>query len=66
MSEINKGDRIADNDPRMVGRVLLVISQGRPGYVHAADTQHRSFRIQTKRIYTDGKPRRSGFTLLPA
>lgn len=73
MSEqIKPGDLIRDNDPRMPNRVLIVgrlacHHSGRD-YVFCQDRSYpsRGYRICTDRIYTDGKPRRSGFSLLPA
>ena len=60
------GDVIADNDPRMRGRMLTVreiCTDGR--YVYADDGHRKAlFRISAKRIHADGKPRRTGFRLI--
>lgn len=58
------GDRIKDNDPRMSHHRVLTVSQVLPNGV-AAHTMGRVFCILRRRIHTDGKPRRSGFSLLP-
>jgi hypothetical protein len=58
------GQRISDNDPRMVGRVLT-ISAILPNGVEAKNSIGRTFRILRRRIYTDGKLRRNGFSLVP-
>jgi hypothetical protein len=57
------GDTIIDNDPRMKGRTLVIECMSGPYGVYAKDKAGRTFGILTRRIYTDGKPRRSGFTL---
>lgn len=69
---INPGDRIKDNDPRMGDRVLTVLRitpAGPFGGHQWAVCAHplfrgREIRIRPDRIHTDGKPRRTGFTLL--
>lgn len=61
--ELKEGDRIRDNDPRMPNRVL-VISRVDEHKVTAQDRIGRSFGIQRRRIYNDGKPRKSGFVWL--
>ena len=63
-TEIKPGDTIRDNDPREDGRVLTV-EHVEGGYAHCYRTPqstHRT-RIRLDRIYTDDKPRRSGFSL---
>lgn len=64
---IRIGDVIRDNDPRMPGRFLEVVnvyskfvSAGNP----RATVPSYEF-VPIKRIHTDGKPRKSGFDLLP-
>lgn len=56
------GDRISDNDPRMTPRVLTI---QRMTERHVYATSHSGIwaRISRARIYTDGKPRRTGFSL---
>ena len=61
--ELREGDRISDNDPRMTNRVL-VVRRVEDHRVTAQDLIGRSFGIQRKRIYNDGKARKSGFTWL--
>lgn len=59
------GDRIRDNDPRMSRRPLLTIVAVHDTHVAAADGRF-TFKVQRRRIYADGKPRRTGFDLIPA
>lgn len=56
------GDRIKDNDPRASHRVLT-ITEILPNGVRAVFAAREVF-ILRRRIYTDGKPRRSGFALV--
>lgn len=58
--ELKVGDRIKDNDPRMGHRVLTIESID-VRYV-SAGTKYRQFRILRSRIFTDDKPRRTGFS----
>jgi len=59
---VSVGDKIKDNDPRMGTRVLTIVRMN-DTYVFAANyTGSREYRIKITRIYTDGKPRRSGFS----
>lgn len=65
---MNAGDILRDNDPRMYGRKLTVVKP--PAMTHrgverlqAKDSGGRLFWIAARRIYTDGKTRRGGFTL---
>ena len=62
-TEIKPGDTIRDNDPRECGRTL-VVERVEGGYAHCTSpwTIHRT-RIRLDRIYTDDKPRKSGFSL---
>lgn len=62
---------VKDNDPRTPNRVLTVrwITPsgpfGGPQWAVCSDgVTRREHRIRLDRIYTDGKPRRTGFTLL--
>lgn len=69
------GDRIRDNDPRMLsGRRVLTISRtwhplrsgsGIEPKAIAVDSMGHEFAILLRRIYTDGKARKSGFSLIP-
>lgn len=77
---MKEGDKIQDNDPRIpYKRVLEIVSifqdrdaraswfEGKPvydEYVLAKDKRGARYRIKTSRIFSDGKPRRSGFTLI--
>jgi hypothetical protein len=61
---IQVGRRIKDNDPRMPARSLTIVEL-LPFGVRAKDISGRVFTILKRRIHTDGKPRRNGFTLLP-
>ena len=58
------GDELIDNDPRMGRRFprVLTITAILPNGVSAIDSMGRAFRFLRKRIFTDGKPRRSGLT----
>ena len=77
---MKEGDKIQDNDPRIpYKRVLEIVSifedrddhatwlAGKPvycEYVLARNKIGARYRIKTSRIFTDGKPRKSGFTLI--
>lgn len=64
-STLRIGDRIKDNDPRMHGRVLAIQSLDDTfAYVHERLRSY-NHRVRRDRIYTDDKPRKSGFSLLP-
>ena len=62
---IKPGDIIKDNDPRENGRTLTV-EHIEGGYAHCCRRSlrptHRRTRIRLDRIYTDDKPRKSGFS----
>ncbi len=63
------GDRLKDNDQRMGHRMLTITAIGVIGTsgadsVRAKGRAGPEVRISTKRIFTDGKPRRSGFDLV--
>lgn len=60
---IQPGRRIKDNDPRMPARSLTIVEL-MPFGVRAKDISGRTFTILKRRIHTDGKPRKGGFTLL--
>lgn len=61
MSEqLNVGDLIKDNDPRMTGRVLRVFDIC--GDMVRALGGGKIAVLSRRRIYTDSKPRRSGFS----
>jgi hypothetical protein len=63
---LTAGARIRDNDPRMPNRVLqvtgfdgeYVFARFGPGF------PDRMTRIRRDRVYTDGKPRRSGWSVV--
>lgn len=57
------GDRIYDNDPRMVNRVLT-ITEITGDHVIAVDSSKRKFQILQKRIYTGAGWRKTGFSLM--
>lgn len=64
-SQIRIGAEIRDNDPRMQDRVLGIIGFDPQGRAIACQKNGRGkVRILLSRIYTDGKPRRSGFSLV--
>lgn len=66
---LSVGTRISDNDPRMPNRILkiarfeatesIVFAICEPVYTNY---RPRQFRIAIKRIHSDGKPRKSGFS----
>ncbi len=62
-------DLIRDNDPRGGGhRVLRVVSLD-PTYAYCQNPhcpRLSTVKIQRRRIYTDGKERRTGFSLVAA
>ena len=63
------GDLIRDNDPRTPGRVLRVVDMDFDRFpilhvVACADGYWRRVRIRLDRIHTDGRPRRSGWSLV--
>jgi hypothetical protein len=65
------GCTLKDNDPRMKQRTLVVYGVGLStpkgeSQVLAKDKVGREFRILMRRIHIDGKPRKSGFTLVTA
>lgn len=62
MAQIKSGDKLRDNDPRMPNRVLTVIGVF-PKKVAALSPVGREVTISLSRIYTDGKARRTGFSL---
>lgn len=61
-TELRVGDKIKDNDPRSSHRILTITGL-LPNGVEAVFAG-RVVRILRRRIYTDGKQRRSGFSLL--
>lgn len=65
-TEITYDTRIQDNDPRRGGRVLQ--ATGFEGdYAFASirsGHKHKLTRIRQDRIYADGKPRKSGWSVV--
>lgn len=60
---LQEGQRIKDNDPRMPHRVLTII-EILPNGVAAKDSAGRVRLYLRKSIHTDGRPRKSGFSLI--
>ena len=62
---IKIGDIIRNNDPRSKGRQLYV-RKIQDGYVHAAMEPMgiRLTRIREDRIHEDGRPRRTGYSVV--
>jgi len=60
--DLKPGTRIKDNDPRVGTRILTIQSVGMHS-VTAKSATGRVVTISNDRIHTDGKPRRSGFSL---
>lgn len=56
------GDRIKDNDPRMP-RELRIVRLDR-SYVYAVTSFGKETRLLRGYVHTDGKPRKSGFSLV--
>lgn len=62
---INPGMKIKDNDPRMTNRILIVEEvSGRFVYCRNTIPSFPKVRISKNRIFTDGKPRRYGFSVV--
>jgi hypothetical protein len=60
------GTLIQDNDPRMTHRNLLRIVRVEYPRAYAVENPHgtREYPILLKSIHEDGKPRRSGFSVI--
>lgn len=59
------GDRIIDNDPRIpYKRELKIVEIFPSGYVLAESKSGRKVTIRGDRIFSDGKYRRSGFSMV--
>lgn len=61
--DLKPGDRIRDNDPRFPDRVLTITALTER-YVWAVTASGRESHIQRRFVHTDGKPRRTGFSLM--
>ena len=61
--EMKIGEKIKDNDPRVGKRILKIIDFD-GDYVIAKQGDLHSVRIRKDRIYSDGKARKNGFTLI--
>jgi hypothetical protein len=62
--EIEVGDRLQDNDPRMAGRVLTVVGFKHTGDVVAEDRMGRRRTYARHRIVIPGHHYKSGLTLI--
>ena len=62
--ELKVGNKLRDNDPRMSHRAQLTITHILPNGVQAQTGRGQTVRLLRRRIYTDGKPRRNGFSLV--
>jgi hypothetical protein len=61
--EIKAGDVLRENDPRAAGRTVTVIEIDRPqAKAIVRGACNRTTKIALARIYTDDKPRKSGFS----
>ena len=58
------GDRLINNDPRMRGKVLIITEIFQNG-VSAIDSHGIGRMYLRKRIFTDGKRRKSGMCHVP-
>ena len=62
---MKSGDKLRDNDPRMYsGNRVLTIIEIDETHVKAQQGNLHPVRIRKDRIFSDGKQRRSGFTLI--
>jgi hypothetical protein len=65
VSDIQIGTRIRDNDPRRTAdRVLTIIEIADDRQRVVAQKGRRTTSISMDSIYTDGKPRRTGFSVI--
>lgn len=62
---ITIGVQIRDNDPRVSFVRVLTVVRIEGDHAVAESSGGREQRIALRRIYTDGKARRSGFDVLP-
>ncbi len=62
--DLKVGDRIKDNDPRISETRVLEIIEVLPNGVRAVDSIGKVRRYLRKAIHTDGKTRRTGFSLV--
>lgn len=68
---VSRGATIRDNDPRMPNRRLVIDSfEAHPkdsrivrALCRTIDRHPREYRIDTRRIFSDDKPRRTGFSV---
>jgi hypothetical protein len=59
------GDKIVDNDPRVPNRTLIIERvDGRYAYCRNEMPSFPSVRILLKRIFTDSRKRKSGFSII--
>lgn len=65
---IEVGQIYQDNDPRMTRRKVRIVAveEHVARYVDIHGSMMRVFRAGKRRFYQDGKPRRSGFSLIAA
>jgi hypothetical protein len=68
MSDLKVGDKIKDNDPRMPDRILMIRRFEVDRVVATMEDAGRSgeTRVSVSRIFTDGKPRRTGWSRIDA
>lgn len=60
---LKPGTMLKDNDPRVPAAVTLVVIRSDGDRV-LCQRGERQVRINANRIYSDGKPRRSGFSII--
>jgi len=58
------GDKVKDNDPRMTANRVLTVESIDGDKEVARDSMGSRFRYKRTRIFTDGKPRKSGLSLV--
>lgn len=62
--ELKVGDMIRDNDPRMKYRLRYQVSLISSTHVYANLSALDEVRVKREKVYTDDKPRRSGWSLV--
>ncbi len=65
--DIRPGQRVRDNDPRMTNRVMIVlrVEKGQAHLGMSNNSPRAVTKVSVSRIYTDGKPRRTGWSWVP-
>lgn len=64
MAELKVGDKIKDNDPRISWNRVLRVERIEAQFAYCSNTHGPNVRINVARIHSDGKPRRTGFSVV--